>query len=241
MSYDLAGHLIGEGYPSSRSVATSYASSGRISGLTSNSTTLVSSLSYEAFGGLSSETYGNSLIHAMTYNSRLQPSDIKLGTSGTSDSIFKLNYIYGTVGSPTDANGSILTGENNGNVGRIKYTIGGTLHRDAGQELLVRRAPNSIHQCQAQTFLLHPLTVDRLNSFFIACTEKLKEGVRVFGDIFAQQKSVESSKIGRRINSNVSRINRRRSELWEVADVNASAWRIMPVFHPRTFRRIVMD
>ncbi len=86
-------------------------------------------MSYEAFGGLASEKYaaGNNLIHAMTYNNRLQPSEIRLGTSGTSDSIFKLSYIYGTVSSPTDADGSILTGQNNGNVGRIKYTIGGTL------------------------------------------------------------------------------------------------------------------
>ena len=91
MSYDLAGQATGEGYPSSRTVATSYASLGRISGLSSNSSTLVSSLSYTPFGGLSSETYGNSPVHAMTYNSRLQPSDIKLGTSGTSDSIERSN------------------------------------------------------------------------------------------------------------------------------------------------------
>ena len=129
MSYDLAGNPTGEGYPSSRSVATAYSLSGRISGLSTNSTTLLSDMSYEAFGGLASEKYaaGNNLIHAMSYNNRLQPSEIKLGTSGTSDSIFKLSYIYGTVSSPNDADGSILTGQNNGNVGRIKYTIGGTL------------------------------------------------------------------------------------------------------------------
>ncbi|MBL8171500.1 MAG: hypothetical protein JNJ50_25285 [Acidobacteria bacterium] len=80
MSYDLAGHPTGEGYPSSRTVGTTYSLSGRISGLSTNSTTLVSSLSYEAFGGLSSETYGNSLIHAMSYNSRLQPSEFTLPT-----------------------------------------------------------------------------------------------------------------------------------------------------------------
>jgi RHS repeat-associated protein len=129
MSYDLAGHPTGEGYPSSRSVATTYSLSGRISGLSTSGTTLLSEMSYEAFGGLASEKYaaGNNLIHAMSYNNRLQPSEIKLGTSGTSDSIFKLNYIYGTVSNPNDADGSILTGQNNGNVGRIKYTIGGTL------------------------------------------------------------------------------------------------------------------
>jgi len=93
----------------------------------------ISNISYEAFGGLSSEKYVNSgnssydFIHAIQYNSRLQPSEIKLGTSGTSDSVFKLSYIYGTVSSPNDADGSIDATQNNGNVGRIKYTIGGTL------------------------------------------------------------------------------------------------------------------
>ena len=57
----------------------------------------------------------------------MQPSEIRLGTSGTSDSIFKLSYIYGTVSSPNDVDAFILTGQNNGNVGRIKYIIGGTL------------------------------------------------------------------------------------------------------------------
>jgi hypothetical protein len=96
MSYDLAGNPTSEGYPSSRSVATTYSLSGRISGLSTNSTTLLSDMSYEACGGLASEKYaaGNNLIHAMSYNNRLQPSEIKLGTSGTSDSIFKLMAIH---------------------------------------------------------------------------------------------------------------------------------------------------
>jgi len=88
----LTGESDREGYPLSRSVATAYSLSGRVSGLNTNSTTLLSDMSYEAFGGLASEKYaaGNNLIHAMSYNNRLQPSEIKLGTSGTSDSIFKM-------------------------------------------------------------------------------------------------------------------------------------------------------
>lgn len=101
----LAGNLTSEAYPSGRTTATTYASSGRVSGFSSNGSALVSNLSYAAFGGLSSETYGNSLIHAMQYNNRLQPTEIKLGTSGVTDSILKLNYIYGTVNNPNDADG----------------------------------------------------------------------------------------------------------------------------------------
>ncbi len=129
LSYNLTGGPTSEGYPSSRSVTTSYNQSGRISSLSSSGIagSLVSGISYAAFGGVLSETYGNNLIHAMQYNNRLQVSEIKLGTAGTSDSILKLNYIYGKVNNPNDADGSILTAKNNGNIGRIKYTISGSL------------------------------------------------------------------------------------------------------------------
>ena len=63
-------------------MATTYSLSGRISGLSTNSTTLLSEMSYEAFGGLASEKYaaGNNLIHTMSDNSRLQRSEFTLPT-----------------------------------------------------------------------------------------------------------------------------------------------------------------
>lgn len=80
-------------------------SAGRLNSVASNSTTLASSITYAPHGGLASESYGNGLIHAIDYNSRLQPTAIKLGTSGTPTSKLDLEFGYGT----TANNGNILT------------------------------------------------------------------------------------------------------------------------------------
>jgi hypothetical protein len=37
-------------------------------------------------------------VHAVTYNTRLQPNEIKLGTSGSPTSVVDLTYSYGTTG-----------------------------------------------------------------------------------------------------------------------------------------------
>jgi hypothetical protein len=97
-SYNVSGAMTSETYPSvpgvsdRRSVSYSFDSAGRLSSLNSNATTYapaasVSSIGYAAHGALSSETYGNSLVHAATYNNRLQMTEIKLGTSGNPTSI----------------------------------------------------------------------------------------------------------------------------------------------------------
>ena len=51
-------------------------------------------------------------VHAVTYNNRLQPTQIKLGTSGNPTSILSLTYSYGTT-------------TNNGNVQSLTYAGGG--------------------------------------------------------------------------------------------------------------------
>jgi hypothetical protein len=81
--------------------ATSYAAAAGISGI-----------AYAAHNGLNSETYGNTLVHAVGYNSRLQPTEIKLGTSGNPTSVIDLNYSYGTT-------------TNNGNLQGVTYAGGG--------------------------------------------------------------------------------------------------------------------
>jgi RHS repeat-associated protein len=72
----------------------------------------VSSSLYASHNGLNSETYGNNLVHAVTYNNRLQPNEIKLGTSGAPTSVVDLVYNYGTT-------------SNNGNVQSVTYAGGG--------------------------------------------------------------------------------------------------------------------
>jgi len=115
------GMMTSETYPSvpgatdRRVVTYTPDSAGRLSSLASNATTYaptasVSSIGYASHNALKTETYGSGLIHAVTYNNRLQPTEIKLGTSGNSTSVIDLNYSYGTT-------------SNNGNV--QSYTYGG--------------------------------------------------------------------------------------------------------------------
>jgi RHS repeat-associated protein len=94
---------------------------GRLSSLSSAATTYapaasVSSVGYAAHNALSSETYGNGLIHAVSYNNRLQPTQINLGTSGSPTSVISLGYTYGT----TNNNGSVQTHTYSG--GGLIYT-----------------------------------------------------------------------------------------------------------------------
>jgi RHS repeat-associated protein len=126
-SYFVGGAMQAETYPSvpgfgdRRTVSYTNDSAGRLALLNSNATSYaavasVSSISYASHNGLSSETYGNSLVHAITYNNRLQPNEIKLGTSGNPTSTVSLVYSYGT----TNNNGNVLSVTYNG--GGLSYT-----------------------------------------------------------------------------------------------------------------------
>ena len=90
---------------------------GRLTSLNSSATSYapaasVSSIGYASHNGLKSETYGNGLIHAMSYNNRLQTDQIKLGTAGSPTSVVGLTYNYGTT-------------TNNGNILSVSYSGGG--------------------------------------------------------------------------------------------------------------------
>jgi RHS repeat-associated protein len=92
---------------------------GRLGSWSSSSTSYaaaasVSSIGYASQNAINTETYGNSLIHAVSYNNRQQPSEIKLGTSGNSTSVLDINYTY-----------SDSTHVNNGNVLSLSYGGGG--------------------------------------------------------------------------------------------------------------------
>jgi RHS repeat-associated protein len=91
-----------------RTVSYSLDSAARLSSLSSSATSYAAaaslgSISYKPQGALESETLGNSLIHQMSYNTRLQTTAIKLGTSGNPTSVLDLSYAYGT----TDNNGNV--------------------------------------------------------------------------------------------------------------------------------------
>jgi hypothetical protein len=58
---------------------------------------------YASAGALSSLRLGNGKFENTTFNSRLQPIQIGLGSSTTSQNLLKLNFDYGT----TDNNGNV--------------------------------------------------------------------------------------------------------------------------------------
>jgi hypothetical protein len=108
--FDLAGRVTSVTTPDNAVVTTAYSGNsvtvkdavGRLNSLSTSATTYaasasVSSIGYASHSALSTETYGNGLIHAIDYNKRLQPTQIKLGTSGNPTSVISLGYTYGTV------------------------------------------------------------------------------------------------------------------------------------------------
>lgn len=106
-----------------RTVSYTPDSAGRLSSLSSSATSYapaasVSSIGYASHDGLNTETYGNSLIHAVSYNNRLQPTEIKLGTTSNSTSVIDLTYSY--TNSTTANNGNVLSAGYSG--GGLSYT-----------------------------------------------------------------------------------------------------------------------
>jgi RHS repeat-associated protein len=112
-SYNLAGQMLTEKYPSGRMVTDQYDTAGRVSNVGSGATNYRGTFAYAPFGGIMSVALGNKLTESTSYNSRLQPMEIKLGPSG---SLFDLLFTY--------QNSSIA---DNGNVLEEKLTVASTI------------------------------------------------------------------------------------------------------------------
>jgi RHS repeat-associated protein len=124
-TYNLNGSLATETFPSvpgssdRRTVTYTPDSAARLASFSSSATSYaaaasVSSIGYAQHNAVKSETYGNSLVHAVVYNNRLQPTEIKLGTSSNATSILDLTYSY-----------SDGTHGNNGDIMSLNYSGGG--------------------------------------------------------------------------------------------------------------------
>jgi RHS repeat-associated protein len=122
--YNLAGALVSEKYPSGRVVKTEYDMAGRVAGVQNQSTGLyyagavatdsANHIQYTSSDAPSAVKLGNGLWEHTSFNSRLQPTQIGLGTSATNSSTLQLDYAYGT----DDAH-------NNGNVRSQTITVPG--------------------------------------------------------------------------------------------------------------------
>jgi RHS repeat-associated protein len=122
--YNLAGAMTSETYPSGRVVVTEYDPAARIAGVKNQATGVywagatptdaTNRIQYSAHGAVSVMKLGNSKWEHTNYNSRLQPEQIGLGTSGADSSTLRLDYTYGTT-------------NNNGNVQTQRIVIAGSL------------------------------------------------------------------------------------------------------------------
>jgi RHS repeat-associated protein len=121
-SYNLAGAPTSFTYPSGRVISTEYDPAGRLAGVRDQQSSLyyagavgsdsTNRIKYAAHGGVSVVKLGNNLWEHTDFNSRLQSSEIGLGTSSTDSSTLRLTYNYGTT-------------NNNGNMQSVSYLGGG--------------------------------------------------------------------------------------------------------------------
>jgi RHS repeat-associated protein len=115
--YNLAGALISEQYPSGRIVQTEYDAAGRVAGVKNQATDLYYTggdpgvvnnpevISYTASGATLQAKLGNGLWERASFNSRLQPTQLWLGTPTTNTLTLQLDYTYGT--DDTHNNGNV--------------------------------------------------------------------------------------------------------------------------------------
>lgn len=108
-TYNLSGALMEQTYPSGRVVKNTLDADGSLSQLQSKRSgetyrNYANGFIYNAAGAVTAMRLGNGLWENTTFNSRLQPTQIGLGSGAASQNKLKLAYSYGT----TNNNGNIL-------------------------------------------------------------------------------------------------------------------------------------
>lgn len=168
-TYNHAGMLTGETYPSNRALAYSYDEGGRLSQVSDGATAFASGFQFAEHGGLKSETFGNGMVHALEYNRRLQASQVKLSQTvgGTTTVLQQFDYGYGTFNSST---GAVDTSKNNGQIGSITGKINGVTQWLQGFEYdelgrLKNVAEYESGSMSSQTYS-HGYTYDRFGNRF---------------------------------------------------------------------------
>ncbi|MDQ3748275.1 MAG: hypothetical protein M3367_04540 [Acidobacteriota bacterium] len=123
-TYNLSGALIEEKYPSGRVVKNVLDNDGDLSMVQSkkNASSAFSNyatdFTYTAAGAVSSMQLGNLKRESTQFNSRLQPTQIALGTTLNPTELLKLDYEYGTL-----VAGQTSPGTNNGNISKQFITV----------------------------------------------------------------------------------------------------------------------
>ncbi|MBK9214286.1 MAG: RHS repeat-associated core domain-containing protein [Chloracidobacterium sp.] len=123
-TYNLAGALIEETYPSGRVVKSVLDNTGDLSIVQSKKNSAAGywnyadAFTYNAAGAVTAMQLGNGRWASTTFNSRLQPTQIALGATQGTTNLLKLDYSYG------DWNGSSIDAtKNNGNIVQQVITV----------------------------------------------------------------------------------------------------------------------
>src|SRR5882724_4752514 len=129
--YNLAGLMVDETYPSTKVIHTEYDDAGRVAGVKNAAnpnyyagavaTDSANRIQYAEHGAVSAMKLGNNLWERTSFNPRLQPIQIQLGTTPPA-SIVQLDYTYGVL-----VGGTLDTAQNNGNVQSQTVTVGSNI------------------------------------------------------------------------------------------------------------------
>ena len=125
-TYNLSGAMIEQKYPSGRVVKNVLDTDGDLSIVQSKKNqnagyfNYAKSFTYTAAGAVTSMQLGNGKWESTQFNSRLQPTQIALGTVQNGTDKLKLDFEYGTLNTGT---GQVINGTNNGNVAKQTITV----------------------------------------------------------------------------------------------------------------------
>jgi RHS repeat-associated protein len=125
--YNLSGALIEETYPSGRVVKNTLDVDGDLAQVQSkklNGTlqNYANAFTYTSAGAVSSMRLGNGKFENITFNSRLQPIQIGLGSSATSQNLLKLNFDYGLADNNGNVKSQTITTPTVGNIAGFTAT-----------------------------------------------------------------------------------------------------------------------
>jgi YD repeat-containing protein len=117
-SYNLAGQLTSEKYPSGKIVNIGYDANGRLSSVADAQRIYLSSISFGSRTLPSQINFGNGTNQAFAFNDRLQMTSQELKRGA--EVVQKYDYGFGQI----DANGNLDTTKNNGQLAKIESYIG---------------------------------------------------------------------------------------------------------------------
>lgn len=121
-TYNLAGQVTSEKYPSGRVVSMSYDANGRMSSIADANRTYLHGIQYQHFGGaVSALTLGNGIQQTFEYNDRLQMK--KIAWAKNSSVIQRYDYSFGQI---DQQSGNVDTTKNNGQLAQVESYNGGT-------------------------------------------------------------------------------------------------------------------